>query len=270
MILLRPFTRKWWKTTVLVILAMGVMTRLGIWQLDRLEQRRAFNARAEEQLSAPRLNLTAGVFEQDLAGMEYRDVMVVGEYDHSQQIVLRNQAWNNRYGVHVLTPLRIANSQAAVLVDRGWVPAEDFESGALAQYDETGTVEVQGMLRASQTRPDFGRRADPTLAPGEKRLEAWYMVNVERIAGQISYPLLPVYVQQTPDPAWTSLPYRSLPELELTEGSHFGYALQWFTFALILGGGYLFYIRKEETETEHVRVSKSAPSSKKMVEAAQK
>ena len=34
--------------------------------------------------------------------------------------------------------------------------------------------------------------------------------------------------------------------IELTEGSHFGYALQWFTFAVILFVGYPFYLRKQE------------------------
>lgn len=266
MMLLRPFSRRWWKTTLLVIVAMGVMTRLGIWQLDRLRQRRAFNARVEAQLNAPSLNLTENSFAQDLTAMEYRSVVVEGEYDPGQQIVLRNQAWVNRYGVHLLTPLRIKDSDMAVIVDRGWVPGEDFEAGTLDHYDETGPVVVQGMLRDSQTRPDFGRRADPTLAPGEQRLDAWYLVNVDRIAEQIPYPLLPVYIQQAPDPAWTELPYRSLPELELTEGPHLGYALQWFTFALILGVGYLYYIRKEESDAEVAR-ARNAQASKKLVEA---
>ena len=30
------------------------------------------------------------------------------------------------------------------------------------------------------------------------------------------------------------------------EGSHFGYALQWFTFAVILFVGYPFYLKKQE------------------------
>jgi surfeit locus 1 family protein len=72
------------------------------------------------------------------------------------------------------------------------------------------------------------------------------MINVPGIASQVPYPLLPVYVQQAPDPAWVSLPHRSLPKLELTEGSHLGYAIQWFIFAAILGIGYPIYVRREE------------------------
>ena len=60
------------------------------------------------------------------------------------------------------------------------------------------------------------------------------------------YQLLPVYVQQAPDPAWTSLPYRSQPDVEISEGPHLGYALQWFTFSALLGLGYPVFIRRQE------------------------
>ena len=43
----KMFSRKWILATLLVLAAMGVMIRLGIWQLDRLEKRRAFNARVQ-------------------------------------------------------------------------------------------------------------------------------------------------------------------------------------------------------------------------------
>ena len=42
--LLRP---RWIVTTLLVVAAVALMLRLGLWQLDRLEQRRALNSRLE-------------------------------------------------------------------------------------------------------------------------------------------------------------------------------------------------------------------------------
>jgi surfeit locus 1 family protein len=179
--------------------------------------------------------------------MEYRAVTVTGEYDDSQEVALRNQAHDGRWGVNLLTPLRIAGTDRAVLVDRGWIPAEDYTSGAWEKYREPGTVNVHGVIRRSQAKPDFGRRGDPTPAPGEF-IPAWNLVNVESIDVQTSYDLLPVYIKQSPDPAWTGLPFRSQPKLELTEGSHLGYAIQWFAFAALLGFGYPFFVRKQERE----------------------
>jgi surfeit locus 1 family protein len=242
----RLFSRRWILATLLVIAGAALLARLGVWQLDRLAQRRLFNARVQAQVAQPQLELTGNALSVDLVNMEYRTVVVRGQYDFSRQVALRNQAWDNQAGVQLLTPLKIEGTHTYVLVERGWVPGLESTPAEWRQYDEPGTVEVRGIIRRSQSKPDFGRRADPFPAPGDGPLNLWYFANVERIAAQLPYPLLPVYVQQAPDPAWTALPYRSLPELDLTEGPHMSYALQWFSFAILLLVGYPFYVRKRE------------------------
>ncbi len=249
-ILFSMFTRRWLLTTILVITAMGVMARLGIWQLDRLDQRKAFNSRVQAQLDQPELDLTSQPSTENLASMEYRAVKVAGQYDHSEQIALRNQYWQNQWGVHLVTPLRVVNSDQIVMVDRGWIPADVFESGDWSEYNQTGLVEVKGMIRASQSKADFGNRRDPTPQPGAGPLLAWNFVTIGQLEKQVSGPLLPIYIQAAPDPLWTGLPYRSLPELELTEGPHLGYAIQWFAFAAVLGVGYPFFIKRQEDRKE--------------------
>jgi surfeit locus 1 family protein len=241
------FSRQWVKTTILAIIAIAVMARLGIWQLDRLEQRKAFNARVETQLEQPILDLTADNIPNGLENMEYRSVIVKGNFEPAHQVVLRNQAWESRLGVHLLTPLRIENGENMVLIDRGWIPFEDFTNGELAKFDERREVVVEGMVRRSQSKAEIGGRTDILPALDEEPLLAWNLVNVEGIAAQTPYSFLPVYIQQAPDPQWTDLPYRALPDLELTEGPHLGYAIQWFIFGAILAVGYPLYIRREET-----------------------
>jgi len=83
----------------------------------------------------------------------------------------------------------------------------------------------------------------------------WYRVDVEAIQAQVPYPLLPVYVLQTPpgedeEGAALSLPYRVRPEVDLSEGRHLGYAVQFFFFALILGAGYARIVGKRTYEAE--------------------
>jgi surfeit locus 1 family protein len=246
----RMFSRRWILATILVVCGMAVLARLGIWQLDRLAQRRAFNTRVEAQINQPVLDLNAGlkgatVTGADLPPMEYRQVVVVGGYDFSQQVALRNQVRDNQWGVDLITPLHIQGSDQTILVDRGWIPAADFQAGSWGKYDEPGVVTVRGVIRQSQSKPEIGQRSDPPLASGQTRLDAWNFVNVSRIGEQVSYPLLPVYIQQAPDPSWTGLPARSQPVLDLSEGPHQSYAIQWFSFALILGLGYPFFIRRQ-------------------------
>lgn len=244
----RMFSRKWLLATILVVAAMAVMIRLGIWQLDRLDKRRAFNARVSAQIAQPPLELQGNALEVDLTQMEYRKVRLTGEYDPAGEIALRNQYWNDQWGVHLVTPLKITGNERAVLVDRGWIPGEAYQSGDWSQYIEPGKVTVEGVIRLSQSKAELGRRSDPTPAPGEGPLKTWNFVNVPRLAEQTGEALLPVYIQQSPDPAWTGLPRRFQVELDLSEGPHMSYAIQWFIFAAILGIGYPFFIRRRESE----------------------
>jgi surfeit locus 1 family protein len=251
-VLREMFSRRWIVATLLVLVATAVMIRLGYWQLDRLEQRRAFNQRVTAQIEGEAIDLNQAFLQGEsarLAGeitsMEYRRVRAVGEYDPSQEVILLNQAWNNQLGVRLLTPLHLMESEQVILVDRGWVPYEDYRSGDLEKYREVGTVAVEGIIRSSQSRPDIGTRTDPTPGPHQDRLEAFYLANVERIAVQVPYNLLPVYLQQAEAPGWQGPPHRSAPLPEITEGSHLGYAIQWFAFAAILFSGYPFFVRRE-------------------------
>ena len=240
------FSRRWILTTLLVIAAMGVLIRLGIWQLERLEKRQAFNARVLAQTSQPELVLGADTLDESVENMEYREVRVTGEYDHSQEIAIRNQHWENQWGVHLVTPLHIQGTDQSILIDRGWIPAEDYQSGDWSKFAESGPIEVSGVFRSSQAKADFGRRSDPTPSPGDAPIKAWNFVNIDSISKQVPYPLLGAYIQQAPNPDWDQLPYRTQPEVEISEGPHMSYAIQWFTFAAVLGIGYPFFIRRQE------------------------
>jgi surfeit locus 1 family protein len=244
MFLLKFVSRRWWFATLLVIAATLTMIRLGIWQLDRLEQRRAFNAQVEAARAQPPLDLNA-TSASDLTGMEWRAVEVTGEYDFANQVAIRNQYYLTQPGYHLMTPLLFDGQ--AVLVDRGWIPAEGNDSPeAWRTYDEPGLVRVTGQIRLGQSKPALGGVADAPPADGS-RLAVWNNADVGQIARQLPYPVPAVYVQPDPDPADAEPPIPFQPELELTEGPHFGYALQWFTFAAILFFGYPFFVRKQES-----------------------
>lgn len=244
MFLLKMFQPKWLFATLLVVAGTALCIRLGIWQLDRLEQRRAFNAQFESARAQPALDLNQEQPE-DIIEMEWRAVEVTGEYDFENQIALRNQYYGDQYGYHLLTPLRFTGT--TVLVDRGWIPAEGNSAPAdWRKYDEAGTVTVSGQIRLGQAKPRFGGVADPLPEDGA-RLEIWNNADLTRIASQMPYPVLPVYIQPEQDANDTEPPIPFQPEIELTEGPHFGYALQWFTFATILFVGYPFFLRKQET-----------------------
>ena len=247
MLLRKLFSRKWWFATLLVVIGTLVLVRLGIWQLERLEQRRAFNAQVTAARAQSVLDLNQQV-PADVNKLEWRSVQFVGQYDFENQIAIRNQYYGNQYGYHLLTPL--LSQGTAVLVDRGWIPADSNSTPEdWRKYDETGEVKVIGQIRLGLGKPAFGGVADTLPADGS-RLSLWNNADVPQVAKQLSYPILPVYIQVNADPSDTEPPIPFQPEIELTEGPHFGYALQWFTFATILLVGYPFFVRKQEAQTK--------------------
>jgi len=242
------FSRQWLLATLLVLSGAALCVRLGIWQLDRLEQRREFNAHVES-VQAMELLILDGDPGVDLAQMEYRVASVSGMYDYENQVGLRNRYFQDEYGYHLLTPL-LLDDGSAVLVERGWIPADGNDSSVdWRKYDQPGRVTVQGQIRFGSIKPDLGGVPDPTLAPGQEKLEFWNIVNLERIRQQMPYLLLNIYIQPDPDPGDFTPPIPFQPELELTEGPHMGYAMQWFSFAAILVFGYPFYVRKQIIES---------------------
>ena len=238
------FSPRWILTTLLVLAAVGVMVRLGLWQLERLEQRRAFNARVQAQISAPPLDFNQEVPVSDLPAMEYRQVIVRGTFDPYNEVLLRSQYRDGLPGYHLLTPLKIEGSETAVLVNRGFISLDEGSPEARAKYEQGGTITVRGVIQRSQSDRRFGA-PDPTLAPGQTRMDAWNAVRIDRIDAQTPYPLLPIYVALDAEAAPEGGPTPQTEPPDLSEGSHFGYAIQWFSFAAVLGMGYPFFVRKQ-------------------------
>lgn len=221
------------------------MLALCAWQIGRLAQRRAANAAALARMNEPILRLDGAPLDPEAVAL--RRAVGRGTFDYSQEIVLRNRTYGEVPGVHLLVPLRIAGSDAAVLVDRGWIPFELSAADQRPQFrNALGEVEVQGILQAGQTRRSRLSPADPPLGPDRPRLDAWFRVDLSRIQEQVPYRLLPVYLaEETPagqTPRWLPRPD---PDIRLDEGAHLLYAVQWAAFAgiLLAGHAFLFHAR---------------------------
>src|SRR5215213_5406599 len=173
--------RRLWMTLLVVVGAI-ILGRLGMWQLDRLAQRRAFNSSLNTRMAQPALTLTSAPIDPN--ALEYRRVEVRGVYDPAQEIVLRNRELDGVPGVHILTPLRISGGATAVLVDRGWLPREQAAPAARSAFAApTGEVLVSGIARRSQDESAGGPQ-DPALGPDRPRLDAWFHIDTARIQQQ--------------------------------------------------------------------------------------
>lgn len=244
--MMKLFSRRWWYVTIFVMLGVIFLARLGFWQLDRLQQRRELNALIVQRWDQAPYNLNQAGLPAALEELGYRRIQVTGQFDYGHQIALKNQNREVEPGVKLVAPLILPDGQA-ILVERGWIPYAQASPAQWAQYNEkAGDTTLVGMVQKSQVLPG----AKPPAAPQQE----WFRIDIEAIQRQMPYKLLPVFLLQLPAPGqgYEDLPYRVIP-FELTEGNHFSYAIQWFMFAAILGGGYLPYIAYQEKRRQRLQ-----------------
>lgn len=255
--LLQP---RWIVGHVLVVALVVLFVRLGFWQLDRHGQHLDRNARIEARMQEPVRPLDEALREagwregsesvaSDEAAVDdeallYRRVEAAGRFDPEHEILLRNRSFQGRPGWHVLTPFVLDGGEAAILVDRGWVP-QPFDSPPVEDASPpSGRVELQGVLLPEQDPPSGALAGLAARDPEEGVLERVFYVDVERLAAQVPYDLMPAFllVTQSAPEAPGDLPVP--PEPPRTEPApHLGYALQWFAFAAIGVVGYALLLR---------------------------
>jgi len=158
---------------------------------------------------------------RDTAAARYRRASAAGVFDYGAELVLSNRTYQGSPGADLVTPLRLAGSDTAVLVDRGWVYSPDGSSVDRARWREPDTVSIVGYVE--QYAPD----AVSTSAARDPRILR--RVSRREVSSRISYPLAPYYLVQTGDTATSHPVRREMPVLD--EGPHRSYAIQWFFFA---------------------------------------
>jgi surfeit locus 1 family protein len=211
---------------LLALVAAAVFVRLGLWQLARLHEKVRRNVSIAAQQLEPAAPLTS--VPRDTARAHYRKATVAGRFDYDQEVVWGARTHQGSPGVDLVTPLRIAGSDTAILVDRGWVYSPDAASVDRARWRERDTATITGYIEVYA--PDAGV-TNVARAPRMVR-----RLSRSDLASRIAYPLAPYYLVATGDSADGAHPARrELPPLD--EGPHRSYALQWFFFAAIALAG---------------------------------
>lgn len=219
-----------WRDRAALVGALVVATvcvRLGVWQLDRLRQRRARNVQMLARRTAPPLSVTGSISADSVRD---RRLVARGVYDYGHERLWHGRSYEGIPGVDLVTPLRLLDG-SGVLVDRGWAPSPDGYHVDQQAYREGDSVDVSGIgVAAPRARGD---------------------VNPVTLRDSTPYRLLPFVIQL--EPSSTAL-YRPLPPglvrwpaPEISDGPHLSYAIQWFSFAVIITVGSVALAQKRGT-----------------------
>lgn len=206
---------------VLVVMAIGISA--GNWQMRRAHEKEAIERRMNERATAPALSLTADALSPQ--EVEYRKIIVRGEFLPQWTVYLNNRPLNGIAGFYVVMPMRIANSDMHILVLRGWAPRDPVDIGRLPVFTTPdGLVEIEGIAR---------QRAGQLLQLGEMPpLQAGAIVqnvDVEAYAQASGLKFQPIVMEQTSDTGDVLL--RDWPEPSAGIDKHLGYAFQWYGLA---------------------------------------
>ena len=220
------------------IAAAAVFIRLGLWQVSRLRERQAFNDVVTEQLSsAPRPFVS---LPRDTGAAHYRPASLSGHYDYAHEVVVTGRTRQGSPGVELITPVRMASSDTAVLVNRGWVYSPNASQVDLARWHEGDSAAVTGYVEL------YAADAGTTTSATDPRIVR--RVSRSEIASKIPYPVAPYYLVATGGADTSGRPGRRVMPV-LDEGPHRGYAFQWFAFALIALGGATAVVLRERVDT---------------------
>ena len=175
---------------------------------------------------------------RDTATAAYRRAQAIGTYDFANEFSLAARTRQGSPGANIVTPVRLAGTDTAVLVNRGWVYAADAMTVDFARWREPDSANATGYLVAIE-KGRQGAVTTPTNARVVRHLD------VDSLSARLPYPVLPFILVET-EPATTAddVPAR-LPAPLLDEGPHLGYAIQWFAFALIGIIGGVFGVRAD-------------------------
>lgn len=215
-----------WLAAALLGVAAVLFLGLGVWQLDRAEEKRRLAAEIDANTELPPLELTGPLTAGEAPA--FRRASVQGRFEESRGVLIGNRRFQGRPGFHVVTPFRIAGSEYRVLVNRGWIAATEGRPPELPADDRPQTM--HGEIR-------YPEPPALVLADAEARAQwgrVWPYLTVEDFAEQAAYPLLPMLLLQAPEEG--SSFQRDWSRKPPNPGMHTGYAIQWFAFAAIATG----------------------------------
>jgi surfeit locus 1 family protein len=221
-----------------VLAATLVLLGLGTWQMQRLAWKEALIAERAAGLAQPAAALPAD-FADDAAAraFDFRKVRVTGVFRHDLEQLFGAKARGNVLGHDVLTPLVPADGPA-VIVNRGWVPADKAHPASRPKGQVEGEVTVSGLARYRAAD-----RPGPFTPDNDPLDRTWYHYDMQAMATALGMALSPIVVEADETPVPGGLPIGGRSQITLAN-NHLHYAITWYGLAAALIGVYIVFRRQ--------------------------
>lgn len=243
------------ETTLLVGVAAVLCYSMGYWQWTRFQEKNAYFATLEQQNERGVTPLDST--QSDFEDLVHSQVTVRGTFDHEREVFLINRSNHDQPGVKVVTPLRLGDGSAVVLVDRGFLPFDwTMDESKKPLYQPQGEQQLTTRLRRSQVKAFFltPETRDPEAGKWKGR---WLRLEVEKMAKQLPYEVLPVFLEQEEALEGWQYPL-PISHKVLPASRHLNYTIQWIsfgTFGIFLGALIQFRRKPAVIQSSQIPVS---------------
>ncbi|MBU3735903.1 MAG: SURF1 family protein [Methylobacterium sp.] len=214
-----------WPGTLILLVCLTVFIKLGLWQQHKAEAKQSLQATLDERSLERPVAMPESL--PNLEEWRYRRVVLRGRYDDRYQILLDNQVENSEAGYHVLTPLRLENSETVVLVNRGWVAAGTDRARLPEATVPPDPQEIHGRVWLPPAK-FFALQPEPSAGSGWQKV--WQNIDLPRYGSMVPFKVLPVVVRLDADSTGGYL--RNWPRPAERMEKHLSYAYQWYGFAI--------------------------------------
>ncbi len=208
--------------TLITLVAVVIMFALGMWQLQRAEEK---NLRL---LSIHKASLTEQISLQqaltDIDNMLDMPISFVAKADVTRFFMLDNKINNGRVGYQVLVPLE--TSSGMLLANLGWLPATKSRDVFPNIELDDNKMSYTGVVNF----PTDNAMVTETAVINDNWPKLIQQIDFEVVEAMYKTPFLPFVVQLNDDPASGFI--RDWKPVVMAPEKHIAYGVQWFLLAL--------------------------------------
>lgn len=220
--------------SIAVAVLLPLFLYMGYWQLQRAEEKRVLQSEYDSRASGPAVKVESRL--QRPEELQFYRVVAKGYYEIDRQILIDNRVYQGQAGYHVITPLKLPNSDVRLLVNRGWIPLGEDRAHLPIVDTPKGLQEIVGVATVPSEKTFVLAKPEP-LDRGWQPV--WQNMDMERYTAAVPFPVQPVVVLLDPESPAAGFT-RDWSRLDAGIAVHKGYAFQWFMLASALIAIYLF------------------------------
>lgn len=224
-----------WRFIFLAIAGIWFLSTLGVWQLNRADEKRSMLMHYARLHKASPIALNNGIKKIE----NYQAIQANGTYDNTHVFLLDNQFYQHQLGYEVIQPFILPNIKRVLLVSQGWVKASDDRHQLPILTSIVGEQNIKGTAYfPSKSLLLLGSNSDSDEIKEQhwpKRIEKLDQQDIQQWLGRPVYPFI-----MRLDSGKVGHFIRDWPIVALPPERHIGYAIQWFAMAAV--GLVLFFV----------------------------